>query len=273
MWSDGRTPRVRNALLNSPWLTVVAAVFVASFAIVADARPVLAVGGSTTVQALVRDDLPPTLSVLSPAGGTTVQDTTIIIEGIVHNVGQLMIYLDGEYYVTSPLDAGAETFSVTVATTVGSHTIKIVGLDPVTNTQIETSFTVTCTAPPTINEVVDGIVSQAGGVVIEAGKEIKSQVDQASGWGPMKALVDGSYNALRALDLIPTGTSESMPATLGRFALITTGITLTVAPWTVPYALSRLKLVPLHTVFSPHIMARLHVIGIAMLIFPFVFMT
>lgn len=273
MWSDGRNPRAYS--IAAIKLLLAAASMCTAFSVALYTVPTFAVGSSSTINVSIRDDLPAALAINSPKDGATLDGGNVKVEGTVHNVGQIMIYLDDQYYATVPLNAGAKVFSSGVVVIEGSHTIRVVGLDPVTNTQAEASFGFTYTPPaketPT-QEVVNNVVENVGGVVVNAGTEIKSQVNQASTAGPMKTITDVAYSALRSLDLIPVGTNESVPMAVGRFTLVTTGVALTVAPWGATFALSRLKIVPQHILFSPHMIGRLHVIGMVLFLIPFLFM-
>lgn len=273
MWSDGRNPRAYSIAVIK--LSLIAVSFSAGFCVALYPARAFAVDGSSTISVSLRDSKPATLTITSPTDGVTLDNGNVKVEGRVHNIGQIMIYLDDQYYATVPLNAGVDSFSSGVTVMEGQHTIKVVGMDPVTNTQVEASFGFTYTPPaketPT-QQVVNNVVENVGGVVVNAGTEIKSQVNQASGSGPMKTITDVAYNALRSLDLMPVGTSQSVPLMVGRFTLITTGVALTVAPWGVTFALSRLKIIPQHILFSPHMMGRLHVIGMVMFLIPFLFM-
>ena len=273
MWLSERKQKNRNGTQSSGWLMAgLAACMLLS--VLAPLYTPTAMAQSSTLTATLRDDLPPALSILSPIGNSAVSSSSVVVEGTVHNVNQLMVYLDDAYYITMPLDAGAESFSLMVTVAAGSHTIKIVGNDPVTNIQIESSVTISYTPSlvTTTTEIVEDAVLQAGGVVVGAGNELKSQVNQASEWGPMKALTDASFGALKALDLVPVGTTESITKTTGRFTLVSAGLVLTVMPWSSYVALSRLRVVPVRAMAAPGMIGKMRILGIVLTIIPFVLM-
>lgn len=273
MWSDGRSPRAHDTAAIK--VSIVAVSVWSVFCVALCPLGATAVGSSSTVNVSIRDSLPAALAITNPEDGATLESGNVKVEGTVHNVGQIMIYLDDQYYATVPLNAGVETFSSGVTVMEGRHTIRVVGMDAVTNTQVEASFGFTYVPPPKespTQEVVNNVVEHVGGAVISAGTEMKSQVNQASTSGPMKTIADVTYNALRALDLMPVGAGESIPVTVGRLTLISTGVAMTVAPWGVTFALSRLKIIPQRILFNPHMIGRLHVIGTILFLIPFLFM-
>lgn len=273
MWSDGRNPRPNN--LGIAKLPLIAGVVCAVFCVTLYCAPVGAVAGSSVVGASLRDNLPPALAITEPEDGATVDSPNVAISGTVHNVSQLMIYLDNEYYATVPLDSGAESFTLSVTVTTGGHTVKVVAIDPVTSTQVEASFGMTFVPPAEetpVKEAVDNAVEQVGGVVVGAGTELKSQVDQASNWGPMQTLTDAAFGTLRALDLVPIGGSDKITSMTGRFALVSAGLTLSVMPWSTYLFLGRIKLVPMRTIITPKVTGRLRIVGIILTVIPFLFM-
>lgn len=273
MWFVQEKQKLRKNMRNSRLASYVAmamATIVLSIAV--GYSHAYALDGSSSIKTSIHDTEPASLVVASPLSGATVKDTLVVFDGKSHNVSQIMTYLDGAYYATTPLNLGSQSFSFSIKTTVGQHTIKLVAVDPLYGTQIESTAAITVEAPETTSAIVDNTVQQVGGVVIGAGTELKSQVDQASTWGPLKSITDASYNALKTLDLLPSTMNESVPVVVARFSLVSIGLGLTIAPWGASWLLGRLKFLPRKLVISQKMLGRLHVIGMVLFLIPFIFL-
>lgn len=231
-----------------------------------------AVSNSTNVSASLRDDLPATLSVTLPLDGSTVDGVSVSIGGNVHNIGQIMIYVDSVYYSTVPLVTGANTFTVPLIVAGGQHILRVVGTDPRTNTQVESSVTFTY-VPSQPSAPIETPTDTPDNSVSAAGIVLQNQATQASTWGPMKALSDISYQTLRAFDLVSVKDGTGVNTMTGRFAFVTSGLAVTVMPWSSYMLLSRIKLVPARSMITPTISRRMRIVGIALTVFPFLFLS
>jgi hypothetical protein len=195
------------------------------------------------VSANVYDGKPATLTITSPENGMTAGESPVLVEGTVHNISQIMLYVDSAYSMTHPLDDGAETYSFTAAVSPGFHTLKLVAVNPYEGTTVEenVSFTFTPGAEPSAPTEA---VKTVAGTAQMTQEYLQGQVDQASVSEPATFLSDVGYEIMDALDLVPTTSEQSMPQMLSRFGVITTGVALIILtnPMITLYHLTRYQL-------------------------------
>ncbi len=229
----------------------------------------------TAVNVTLRDTLPGTVAVSTPADGATTTSSSVIISGSVHNISQIMVYVDGVYTSTMPIDINATTYSVAVILSPGTHTIRLVGVDPYAGTQVEKVIAVSYTPaagsqlPPTVSSP-DGTAAALQGVLINARDTASEQISRASTDGPMKSLTDSVFTGLVSLGLInPRDAQQSSRMPL-RFVSILAGLFLLPAPRLFVAGARRIRRIPLSTAYSSRTLWMLRVLGITLILLPFV---
>lgn len=231
----------------------------------------------TGINLVVRDTLPPTLAVTSPVSGTTINGPQLTIAGTLHNIGQIMVYIDGVYRSTIPVDIGASTFSAVITLDPGPHALHLVGYDPYTSTQLDQVFSVTYTpvtptaAPqPTPGQVVNNVVGQGAQVANQTIGQAQSQINAASEVGPMKTLTDGLFTVLvDAGVIVPSSTSQTK-LMLTRVGMVSAGFALTILPgaayW---WIMRRMPLLIRSTALAGPVPWMVRLVGIGLMAVPF----
>lgn len=212
-----------------------AAVVVAIGLGVQAAPAVFAVDEAVTVT--VRDGLPSTIAVDQLPQSGVIQHSSITLQGTIHNVTQIMVYIDGVLYSTVPTTIGQSAYHIVVLLDPGQHVIKLLGIDAYTASQVETTLTVkyvppdNTASPSTNSQATTEVVRTASRAAGELSQRANQQIDQASTRGTMKVMVDGVYGALSALGFITVrdGFGLTSPM-LWRFVVMALGITLMLFP-------------------------------------------
>lgn len=122
------------------------------------------VAAETQINLVLHDTLPPALSVDTAKKNTITTSTSMMfLRGRVHNVNQLLVYIDGTYRSTTALSDGADTYSIAILLSAGTHTIRLVGIDAYDALQVQQTFTAVYT--PSAQPVPPN--ESGGGVVVE----------------------------------------------------------------------------------------------------------
>lgn len=244
------------------------------------------VATGSTISVAVRDNMPASITVNQP--DTSIYNTwNVILTGTVHNISQIMVYIDGTYDSTVPLDAGADTYTVALTLPPGQHNIKLVAIDPYTSTQIEKRLVITRdpairppinnpienthdTATPTVSGAVNVGANKVSGVVVQAQQDVQGELNQASeAPGLLKSVADVSYQFLSSIDLVDKNDGTGLKTMGWRFVLVVTGLILAILPWSV-YALAvRLHIVPMLDLHNSKVIVAIRIIGIVLLVIPF----
>lgn len=210
-----------------------------------------AVGPS--IRASVYDGKPAQMSITAPVNNAKIDNSLITITGSVHNIGQIMVYFDGAYSMTHPLDTGASTYSIDTTVSSGRHTIKLVGINPFDGTTLEESVTFIYTPAPAKprDEPVTKVVETA-----QATQEyMEEQVEQASTTGPAVMVSEFAYDIMKSLDIIPSAGTEEAGKMAVRFWSVSTGTALLVLtqPMIGLYHLVRYRLLDWNVHALPHV--------------------
>ena len=244
---------------------------------------------STTVSVNLRDSLPASITVGQPDIGI-INNPNVTLTGTVHNISQIMVYIDGAYNSTVPLDAGADTYTVSLTLAPGQHTIKLIAIDPYTSTQIEKTISVTydstaqipsqgnsgggaVNSAPNVNNAIHVGANKVGGEVVQAQQDAQGQLNQASeAPGLLKNVADVSYQFLSSVDLISKNDGSGLKTMGWRFVLVTLGLVLAVLPWTVYTLAVKLHIAPALTARTGKATIPVRIIGLLLLIIPFLFL-
>jgi len=244
--------------------------------------PVPVFATSTTIRVGVRDGLPASLTISTNIEGKIVTQPTVPVEGVVHNVTQIVVYVDGVYNTSLPLSSGSGTYMVAFGVTPGAHEVRISGLDASTNTEAsqtvhftydpaatsETSGTTTSGSTPT---PVDNYINQTIDAAKATKEDVAQKVNQASSSGPISDLSDVMFNAFKSVDLISATDGAGVNKMAGRFTLVSAGLAASVFPWTAYAAVSKLRFLPHLAVPNGIAMTSMRVAGIALMLIPFIF--
>lgn len=244
--------------------------------------PIPVYATDTTVTADVRDGRPASLTVTSDIEGKKVTLPTVTITGKVHNVTQIVVYVNNTYSTSLPLAAGAETYTVAFGVPPGTHEVRIVGLDAYTSSEV--SQTVRFAYEPLTDGSApagstDGSSSPVDDYIsgtIDAAKATKEeavqQVQKASSSGPLSGLSDIAFNAFKSVDLISSTDGTGINKMAGRFTLVSAGLAASVFPWSAYTLIQKLRFVPKLTMPAGTATASMRVIGIVLMLIPFLFM-
>lgn len=233
---------------------------------------------NTSVNAQVRDDQPASLTVTTDIEGKTVTLPTVTVEGAVHNISQVVVYVDGIYNTSIPLATGAATYTVAFGVTPGSHEVRLTGLDASTGDEVSVTihFTYTPSATGTTDEggttnPVNDYVNNTIDAAKATGDAAAEQVQKASSSGPLGDLSDVAFAAFKSVDLLSTTDGTGVNKMAGRFTLVTAGLAATVFPWSAYALIEKIRFIPKFAL-PPNVMAgAIRVTGIAMILVPFLF--
>lgn len=248
--------------------------------------PVPAFATGTTVNVDVRDGAPTSLTISTNLNGKTVTQPTVTVEGTVHNVTQIVVYIDGAYSTSLPLSAGAGTYTIAFGVTPGSHEVRVTGLDAYTST--EASQTITFSYEPIAegssaitttdssgNTINTSPVNNYINDTIDAAKTTQSdatnQVQQASSSGPLADLGDITFNTFKSIDLISATDGTGINKMAGRFTLVSAGLAATVFPWTVYSLIAKLRFLPKLAMSAGTATVSMRIVGLILMSIPFLF--
>jgi hypothetical protein len=213
-----------------------------------------------TINANVYDGKPPVLTIVSQQNRAIVNQRNVRFLGMIHNINQLMVYIDGAYSQTVPVDTGSSNYDFLLSLPEGTHTIKLVGLDASSGITIESSIVLTYSpnATPSVGEVVSGTADITKQAVVDSSEYLQDQVNQASSTQPATFLSDTAFTVMNALDLAPATGSEPMPRMMSRFWAVTAGTALILMthPMITLYHLSRYQLLRWNVHALPMLMRR-----------------
>lgn len=243
----------------------------------------------TTVTAGVRDGAPATLSITTNLEGSIVTLPTVTVAGAVHNVTQIIAYVDNIYNTSLPLAVGATTFTIAFGVTPGTHSVRLEGLDAYTNTSVSQTVTFTYTpvgdggsgtstetTSATASDNDSSTVSDYVNDTIDAAKatqaEAADQVRQASSSGPLSSLSDITFNAFKSIDLISATDGTGVNKMAGRFTLVSAGLAATVFPWAVYSFVDKLRFIPKLAMSASTATVSTRIIGLILMSIPFLFM-
>lgn len=235
----------------------------------------------TNVNAKVRDDQPAGLKITSPRPASSSGNSAITISGTVHNVSQIMVYVDGVYSTTIPLDFGAATYSFSLVYSPGFHVVRLVGIDPITSSQVEETIDVTYDPTLPAQEPTTTSGSSAPSAtqpnplthdgVVASGQKISESAGAVSQEGIVKSILDGVFGFMVAADIVVPG-YESQPGIMAlRFLGVTVGLVLLLAPWWSYRALATLPLIPVRTERTTKICTPVRITGAALILLAVMF--
>lgn len=211
------------------WLLVVASALL-SFGVFYTAN-----AEDTNVQATINSGtIHPALGVTGITSPHMVDAMPLHLAGTVDSLTQIQLYVDGEYSVAIPLDAGATSFTYDLVMAEGAHTVKLVGISPFADVSPTVELAVTYSPP---NQGSDG----SGGTTPDSTTTTSSESNggivishDTSGSGstlyaePLNTspLPTWLYNGLVAVDILQKNdvTGKELTKTVQRFSLATTGM-------------------------------------------------
>lgn len=210
-------------------------------------------------------------------------DGSITINGQSRNISQIMVYIDGIYSSTFPLDVGAPTFTISIQVSSGEHSVKLVAIDPFTGTQIERDMVVSYVpgSLPVVRlatsseaeQVVNNVVNQSKATAQKAVDEMQTQINDASTAGPMKQLTDGLYGGMVDLGIVLPVSQQQTAIMVARMVLITLGMLLIMLPWQAYWwVIRRLPFIPFVDEPTIKVNMPIRIIGAVLVAVPFMFM-
>jgi hypothetical protein len=231
----------------------------------------------------VRDARPPSLTVTTNIRGKTVTSPTVMVEGTVHNVTQVVAYVDEVYNTSLPLAAGAETFTIALGVTPGTHDVRLEGVDAYTNTSVSQSVSFTYesatdsgsstagTGDNGSTSVVDNYLHDTLDAANATKDEATKQVQQASSSGVLGNLSDIAFSAFKSVDLVSSTDGTGINKMAGRFTLVSVGLAASVFPWSTYALIQKIRFIPKLALPNGAITLSMRFIGIAMIAIPFIF--
>ncbi|MEO6727726.1 MAG: hypothetical protein ABIM96_02255 [Candidatus Saccharimonas sp.] len=230
------------------------------------------------MSAEVRDGTPTSLTITTDIEGKIVTQPTVTIEGSVHNVTQIVVYVDGTYSTSLPLASGASSFTIAFGVTPGTHEVRISGLDAYTTSEviqtIHFTYDPAATPPATGGTGTDTPVNTYIGQTIDAAKAAQAdaaqEVQKASSLGPLSTLSDMVFTALKSIDMVSETDGSGINKMIGRFALVSAGLTAVMFPLGVYLLIERIRFVPTLALSSGVVTFGMRAIGIGIILVPFI---
>lgn len=242
--------------------------------------PVGAQGTMITVP--LCDTAPATIAISAPKDNSVFNQPTVTLTGTVYRLSQIQVYLNDNYVETVPLDTGATTFTTDLYIYKGSNIVKLVGIDPCSQTSPEVIWKLIYApgAAPTIQPTPPGTLPRPVQTAIDSSEYLQEQVDMASQSTPAQSLSQIIYEAMVTLDMAPKNApQEQMNRMLLRMALIVSGTTLLLfaSPFISLYHLVRYKILQwnihaLPELIHHHATLTLRIIGAILIAIPFLFL-
>jgi hypothetical protein len=237
---------------------------------------------NTSVDATVYDGQPAALTITAPSAGAVFDSSPVSVTLSVHNIGQVMVYIDGAYSHTVAVDIGASQMVLSIAVPIGSHDITVQGLDPFTSNSVPDLVPIVYnpSAEPSSggSSGVPGVVQRARQGVVDTSAYLNEQVDQAATTSPAGSLSALMYRGMIALDIAsPSANAESLNKMFLRFWMVSVGAALLVLahPIFISYHWLRYQVLKwnvhaLPNVLRHHAVPVLRIIGLALIIMTFI---
>ncbi len=236
----------------------------------------------TNVSTEVRDNQPASLTITTDIDGKTITQPSVTVEGAVHNITQIVAYVDGVYSTSIPLAAGASSYMIAFSITPGTHEVRIAGIDAYTNTEVSQTISFTYTSPSNGGQATDegstattSPVNEYINQTIDAAKatsqEASQQVQQASSSGVLGDLSDIAFGAFKSIDLVSSTDGTGINKMAGRFTLVTAGLAASVFPWSTYALIQKIKFIPKLAFSQGAITTSMRFIGVALMAIPFLF--
>lgn len=200
------------------------------------ASPVAGAQETTIMATVCRVGATASLAVISPQPHTITPTMPIAITLQTEQVGQIAVYVDGNYSETVPVDRRAPTFRYDFRAPPGTHTVRFEGQDLCARTTPVGELTVTYDPRQPVEPITGQATTGLGAPSVSEGPDAphQAQVTEESSEvalplaQPLKAVGDAVYGALVALDIVqPQGSEPLRPAL--QFSVMTTGLALVVA--------------------------------------------
>lgn len=187
----------------------------------------------TEISTTVYDGQPAVLNIVAPVPGTVFNSSPVDVTIQVHNIGQVMIYIDGVYSHTVAVDIGSSQVTLSVAVPIGNHDITVQGLDPFTSNSVPdlVSIVYNPSAQPSNGtpSTVPNVIRDARQGVIDTSSYLNQQIDQAATTKPVNNLSTLVHKGMILLDIAtPSSNAEAVGKMLLRFWLIVGGTALLV---------------------------------------------
>ena len=219
--------------------------------------------------------------VASPTSTITSGNSVVTISGTLHNISQIMVYIDGVYSTTIPLDFGASAYSFSLVYSPGTHTVRMVGLDPITATQVEKTISVvydlTLQAQEPLSASSSSYQNSANPLThdgaVASGRQISESATAASQQGIFKPMLDGVFGFMVASDLIVPGHEMQSGQMFLRFIGLSVGSALLLAPRWSYDLLMRLPFMPFRRQAGRRRLISLRVIGAMLALFSLILFT
>ena len=245
--------------------------------------PVFATGTGITVG--VHDGLPASLTIITDLDGKTVTQPTVMVEGVVHNVTQVVVYVDGIYNTSLPLPSGSGTYTIAFGVAPGEHEVRVTGLDAYSGTEASQTFrfsyapvtdggsTTTDSSgntidPSPVNSYINDTIDAAKATQASAAEQVR----QASSSGPLGDLGDIAFNAFKSVDMVSSTDGTGINKMAGRFTLVSAGLAASVFPWSAYSLVQKIRFIPKFSMSSGLATASMRAVGIALMVVPFLFM-
>ena len=170
----------------------------------------------------------PSLYISNPSSPVNVTSMPLNVDGVVNNLTQVQVYVDGAYSLTIPLTVTSEDFSYSLNLNEGDHSVKFVGISAYTSENPEVTITVSYKLPvveppnPPNNGSGGGKTpsqpgsSDNGGVVIGG-----APIDSTDGSGMAGVVMpQWLYRSLVFFDIINPNKVTDTGTMFGRFVLL-----------------------------------------------------
>lgn len=210
---------------SSRLLLALGALFCAAglaLSVVSDTKAQMTTVGATVCQSSS------SISLTQPASDSTVTQASIPIAGTVSQANQIEVYVDGALDNIIPLTVGQTSYVSSVMLSLGTHTIKVVGVNVCPGANGEASSVVTYQLPPDTSpsEGSDTPTTVGGGVTVAPAGSLPADATEGKGVLFPKQLTIPFEHFLGWLNINTADTTEAHGLSLWRAIIIAGGLYL-----------------------------------------------
>ena len=164
---------------------------------------------------------PASISITKPFSGQAFSSLPIRLEGTLVQLSQVRVFIDGEYRQTIPLDSGATSFAHDQVIESGSHVIRLEGVDSCQRTNPVAEVNVTYDAATVVAGAQESPQSSTPPSFAPAPEMSAVPLPLVEFIRPLESVLQ---QGLVVLDFARIESTSEVPAMVGRFAALSTGL-------------------------------------------------
>ena len=168
-----------------------------------------------------------TLVITQPISGHTTSQMPVTVSGSLKLLSQIRVYVDSVYTETIPIAADETNFSYVQYLGVGTHEVRLEGVDACQQTSPVAQITIVYNPETTV--VGQPVSPQDPQAPAEEYAPIEDQptfFERVTTNGVISSVSNAAYGVLEALDIVNSSEATQTTKMVGRFTLVTAGSTL-----------------------------------------------